>query len=228
MIDRYGADTVRLFVMFAAPPDQHVEWSESGVEGGWRFLKRVWSGVYSCVQAGNPGEADVTSLEPKQQALRREVHKTIAKVSDDIGRRNTFNTAIAAVMELSNHLNRFEDYSEQGRAVLREGWQAVVQLLAPVTPHICEHLWSELGHAEGLHASSWPLVDESALVQERVMIVVQVNGKVRGRIEVPADASEDQVQDIAVSTENVNRFLEGTTIRKVIYIPGKLLNIVAA
>lgn len=227
MIDRYGADTVRLFVMFAAPPDQHVEWSESGVEGAWRFLKRIWSGVYNRLQAEPAGPPDVSSLNERQKSLRREIHRTIVKVTDDIGRRNTFNTAIAAVMELSNNLSRFADQSEQGRAVLMEGWEVIVQLLAPVTPHICQHLWNALGHDGALHAAAWPVADPGALLQEHIMIVVQVNGKVRARIEIPADASEEQVQNIATATENVQRFIRGATIRRFIYVPGKLLNIVA-
>ncbi len=227
MIERYGADTVRLFVMFAAPPDQHVEWSESGVEGAWRFLKRIWNGVYNQLQAEPAPPLNIAELNEEQNGLRREIHKTIAKVTDDIGRRNTFNTAIAAVMELSNHLNRFEDKKPLDKAVLIEGWQTAVMLLAPVTPHICEHLWKALGHEEALHASSWPCADEAALVQQMVTVVVQVNGKLRARIDVSADAEQEQVQQIALNTENVNRFVEGTTIRKVIYIPGKLLNIVA-
>jgi leucyl-tRNA synthetase len=228
MIERYGADTVRLFVMFAAPPDQHVEWSESGVEGAWRFLKRIWSGVYTCVEAGPAAAVDASVCNGDQRNLRREIHRTIAKVTDDIGRRNTFNTAIAAVMELSNHLNRYSGEGEQDQAVLAEGWQAVVMLLAPVIPHICEHLWQALGHDEALHSAAWPLVDEAALVQDTVTVVVQVNGKLRARVEVAADADQEHVQQLAMGMDNVDKFIAGATVRKVIYIPGKLLNIVAA
>ena len=227
LIDRFGADSARLFVMFAAPPDQHCEWSDTGAEGAWRFLKRVWAGVYKQVQMGEVASVDAATLDSDQQALRREIHKTIAKVTDDINRRNTFNTAIAAVMELTNHLNRFSDDSEAGVQVAREGWLAVIKLLAPVTPHICQQMWQAMGGEGQLHDAGWPSVDESALVQDEITIVVQVNGKVRARIDIPADAGKEQVEEIALANENVQRFIQDAVVRKVIYVPGKLLNIVA-
>jgi leucyl-tRNA synthetase len=227
LVERYGADTVRLFSMFASPPDQSLEWSDSGVEGAFRFLRRLW---FMCSEhiAGGPADAlDTAALSVEQKTIRRHVHDAIAKVSDDIGRRQTFNTAIAAVMELTNHLGRFEDRSAQGRAVLDEAWKAVVRLMAPITPHICETLWEQLGCAGSVTDTAWPAVDESARERDLVTLVVQVNGKLRGRIELAPGASQDEALAAAMDEQNVARHTEDKQIRKVIYIADRLLNIVA-
>lgn len=226
VIDLYGADTIRLFTMFAAPPEQTLEWVESGVEGANRFLKRLWKLVQDHLDAGEVTSLDKAVLNGEQKALRREIHKTIAKVSDDIGRRQTFNTAIAAVMELLNHLQRAPQADAQDLAVVREGIEVILTLLNPITPHICHSLWTQLGHQD-IEFSPWPQVDESALVEDEKLIVVQVNGKVRAKLTVAADASQEQVQAHALEQDNVRQHTDGKTLRKVIYVPGKLLNIVA-
>ncbi len=226
MIDRFGADTVRLFMMFAAPPEQSLEWSDSGVEGAHRFLKRLWRLVGEHLAAGLPGGLDLETLSDTQRELRRKTHETIQKASDDIGRRTTFNTAIAAVMELSNALGRFNDATPLGLAVAREAVEACVLLLAPIAPHTCHALWAELGHEEPVIDAIWPVADESALVRDTIELVVQVNGKLRARIEVAADAAKDEVEAQAFAAENVHRHTEGKTVRKVIVVPGKLVNIV--
>ncbi|MES3674954.1 leucine--tRNA ligase [Halomonas elongata] len=226
MIDRFGADTVRLFMMFAAPPEQSLEWSDSGVEGAHRFLKRLWRLVAEHLEAGTPATLDTESLDDAQRELRRKTHETIQKASDDIGRRTTFNTAIAAVMELTNALGKFDDTSPLGLAVAREAVEACVLLLAPITPHVCHTLWAELGHDEPAIDARWPALDESALARDTIELVAQVNGKLRARLEVPADADKAAIEAQAMATENVQRHIEGKTIRKVIVVPGKLVNIV--
>jgi leucyl-tRNA synthetase len=226
LIDQYGADTVRLFTMFAAPPDMSLEWSDAGVEGAFRFLKRLWKLVATHVAAGRPMDLDVNALDDAQRELRRRVHETIAKVSDDMARRYTFNTAIAAVMELINAVARFEDTSDQGRAVVQEALEAVTLLLAPIVPHACHALWQELGHSGAVVEAAWPAVDQDALVQAEIELVVQVNGKVRGRVKVPADADQATVETLAKADANVLRFIEGKPIRKLIVVPKKLVNIV--
>jgi leucyl-tRNA synthetase len=226
LVERYGADCVRLFSMFAAPPDQSLEWSDSGVEGASRFLRRVWSHVMQHVEAGPVEPLDLTALDQEQRELRRLVHETIAKVSDDISRRYTFNTAIAAIMELTNHVSRFEADSVQGRAVVQEAWLAVVRLLNPITPHICETLWTALGEKGALYAAPWPLADESARVRSQVTLVIQVNGKVRARLEVEPGLEQDMAMKKALEIENVQRYVADMTMRKVIHVPDRLLNIV--
>ena len=226
LIDRYGADTVRLFMMFAAPPEQALEWSDDGVQGASRFLKRFWSAVQSHADAGDIPALDVASLNDDEKALRRKTHQTIAKVSDDIGRRYTFNTAIAASMELLNAINKLDHGSPQSRAVEREALDAVVLLLSPMVPHICHTLWAALGHETAPVDERWPEFDESALEQETIEIVVQVNGKLRGRISVAADASKESVADMALADENVQRFVGDKEVRKTIVVPGRLVNIV--
>ncbi|WP_417447619.1 leucine--tRNA ligase [Idiomarina abyssalis] len=224
MVERYGADTVRLFMMFAAPPEMTLEWSDSGVEGAQRFLRRLWKLTYDLVNTG--GACNGHSLNSDQKQLRRELHKTIAKVSDDMGRRQHFNTAIAAIMELLNHLQKAPLETEADRQILAESIDAMVRMLAPITPHICEQLWQELGHEEPLAFAQWPSVDESALVEDEKLIVVQINGKVRAKLTVPADASAEQVEQIAFEEDSVQKHTEGKEIRKKIYVPGKILNIV--
>jgi leucyl-tRNA synthetase len=224
LIDRYGADTVRLFSMFAAPPEQSLEWSDSGVEGANRFIRRLWRLVHDFDTDGTESLPD--SLNGEQKNLRRKIHETIAKVSDDYGRRQTFNTAVAAVMELCNELGRHPTEHSGDRAVIDEGLRAVLQLLWPITPHLSEHLWQALT-GETFKESQWPDVDDTALSRDELEIVVQVNGKVRGKISVPASADNAEIEAMAKSQENVQRFLADTTIRKVIVVPQKLVNIVA-
>ena len=227
-VEQYGADTVRLFSMFAAPPEQSLEWSDAGVEGAWRFLKRLWQQVHEHLQAGEVEPLQVESLDADARAMRRRVHDTIAKVTDDMGRRYTFNTAIAAVMECSNYLARFKPADGAERAVAREGWSALVRLIAPVTPHISQALWQALGHEDTILEAGWPEVDEAARVQEQVTMVVQVNGKVRARIQTSPGSERESVQTIALEEENVQRFILDKTVRKVIVVPDKLVNIVVS
>ena len=226
MVEKYGADTVRLFMMFASPAEMTLEWQESGVEGAKRFLGRVWNLVYEYSQNPAKTALDVTALSADQKSLRRDVHKTIAKVSDDIGRRQTFNTAIAAVMELMNKLTRAPLESEQDRAVMAEALSAVVRMLYPITPHICFELWKALGNESNIDHAEWVTADEAAMVEDEKLIVVQVNGKVRGKVTVAADANEETVKTVAFADENVKKFTDNTQIVKVIYVPGKLLNVV--
>lgn len=227
LIESYGADTVRLFTMFAAPPDQSLEWVDSGVEGASRFLKRLWKSVYQHVTSTDEIAAlNVKELNDVQQSLRMKVHETIQKVTDDIGRRNTFNTAIAAVMELMNHVAKFDDDSAQGQAVMREALESAVLMLSPIVPHITHELWNLLGHDEAIVDCSWPAFDESALVKDSIELMIQVNGKLRGKMSVAADASKDAIEAEAMKDENVQKFMEGKTVRKVIVVPGRLINIV--
>ena len=226
MVEKYGADTVRLFMMFASPAEMTLEWQESGVEGAKRFLGRVWNLVYEYSQNPAKTALDMTALSADQKALRRDVHKTIAKVSDDIGRRQTFNTAIAAVMELMNKLTRAPLENEQDRAVMAEALSAVVRMLYPITPHICFELWKALGNESNIDHAEWVKADEAAMIEDEKLIVVQVNGKVRGKVTVAADADEETVKTVAFADENVKKFTDNTQIVKVIYVPGKLLNVV--
>ncbi|WP_339349002.1 leucine--tRNA ligase [uncultured Alteromonas sp.] len=227
VIDLYGADTVRLFTMFAAPPEQTLEWVDSGVEGANRFLRRIWKLVTEHVEKGTPVALDAKALNKNQQALRREVHKTIEKVSDDLGRRQTFNTAIAAIMELLNHLQKAPQEDAQDIAIMREAAESLVLLLNPITPHISHELWKVLGQTSDIDHAPWPVADKAALVEDEKLIIVQVNGKVRAKMTVAADASKDAIEEAAKAQDNVQPFIEGKTIRKVIVVPGKLVNIVA-
>jgi len=234
VIQQYGADTVRLFIMFTSPPEQTLEWSDSGVDGAHRFLKRVWKLAYDFTQEF-PAEQSLTStlsldgltLTPAQKSLRRELHKTINKVSDDIGRRNTFNTAIAAIMELMNHLTKAKIVTTEDKAIMQEALRAVVLMLTPIVPHLCHHLWHLIGTGNTVEEASWPTVDDAALVEDEKLIIVQVNGKVRTKITVSATTSKEDIEALGLADETVIRFTEGKTLRKIIYIPGKLLNIVA-
>lgn len=226
LIDQYGADTVRLFIMFAAPPEQSLEWSDSGVEGGFRFLKRLWKLVYQHVEAGKSQPLDKQALTEEQQAVRRQVHLTIQKVTDDFGRRLTFNTAIAANMELVNTLSKFVDESDNGRAVRQEALESIVLLLSPIVPHVTHQLWLDLGHQQAVVSEQWPRVDESALAQNTLVLVIQVNGKLRSKLSVSVDASKEDIEKLALSDEQAIRFLEGKPVKKVIVVPGKLVNIV--
>ncbi|MCW5566833.1 MAG: leucine--tRNA ligase, partial [Dokdonella sp.] len=229
MVDKYGADTVRLFSMFAAPPDQSLEWNEAGVEGMSRFLKRLWRELHAHVAQPDHPEVDTTALTPDQKALRRQIHETIAKVTDDFGRRQSFNTAIAALMELLNAVARFADMSDNGRAVRHEAFETIVLLLNPITPHTCHALWKALGHAESLvDAQAWPKADPAALVRDAVTLAVQVNGKLRGTIELAVSAGREEAEQAALSEASVRPHVEGRTIRKVVVVPGKIVNIVVA
>jgi leucyl-tRNA synthetase len=227
LVEQYGADTARLFMMFAAPPEQSLEWSDEGVEGAYRFMKRLWKAVHQHVHAGPlPAAPDAASLAPAQREMRRQAHETLVKLTTDIGRRRTFNTAIAAVMELMNALVKFDDRSLQGRAVVQEALEFVVLGLSPVIPHACHALWHELGHAGAVVDERWPVPDPAALVRDEVEVVVQVNGKLRGRVTVPANAAEAQVREAALADHGVQRFIDGKPVRKFIYVPGKLANLV--
>ncbi|MGY1425270.1 leucine--tRNA ligase [Lysobacter sp. A289] len=233
MVDKFGADTVRLFSMFAAPPDLSLEWNEAGVEGMARFLRRFWREVLSHVgQPDHPSVNDLlkagTVLDTAQKSLRRQLHATIQKVGDDYGRRHAFNTAIAALMELLNHVSRFKDMSDAGRAVRHEALQAMVLLLNPVTPHTSHALWQALGHPETLLEDvPFPQVDPAALTRDALVMAVQINGKLRGTIEVPVNLDKAEIEQLALAEPHVAKFLEGLSVRKVIVVPGKIVNIVA-
>jgi len=226
-IDKHGADTVRLFTMFAAPPEQTLEWSNEGVAGAHRFLRKLWTMVQTHIAEDFNTTLDTANHNDSQRDLRRKIHETIAKVNDDYGRRNTFNTAIAAVMELLNEVGKLSGNEAQTQAVRHEALNSAVLLLSPIAPHICHSLWNLLGHSDAVANATWPTVDESALVRSSIEMVVQVNGKVRGKIQVAADASKEQVEALALEDSNVQRFTDGVTIRKIIVVPGRLVNIVA-
>jgi leucyl-tRNA synthetase len=228
LISAYGADTARLFSLFASPPERDLDWSDQGVEGSYRFLNRVWKLVFDLAPlVRDAGSVDVSGIDVEAAALRRTTHKTIRKVTDDIEERFHFNTAIAAVMELVNALASFDGKQDPGcAAVLKEAVESVVLLLAPFVPHVAEELWEGLGHAGGIGTASWPVWDEAALVEDEVTIVVQVNGKLRGKVSVAAGAGEDEVRAAALADVKVLAHTEGKTVRKIIYVPGKLLNIV--
>jgi leucyl-tRNA synthetase len=226
LINKYGADTVRLFMMSTAPPEMALEWSDEGVQGASRFLKRLWHSVYEHVSTNAATSVELGSLDDNQRALRRKTHHTIQKVNDDIGRRYKFNTAVAAAMELLNAIKRFDDSSNAGRSVIQEALDSIVLVLSPIVPHICHELWHALGHESSPVNEAWPIFDESALVQDMVEIVVQVNGKLRSRILVAVDADSDSISEIALADENVKRFVGNKKIRKTIVVPGRLVNVV--
>jgi leucyl-tRNA synthetase len=227
LVKRYGADTVRLFMMFASPPEQSLEWSQEGVEGAARFLKRLWRAVLEHVRFDGPDDEDnEASHTAEYKEMRRRLHETIAKVSDDLGRRHTFNTAIAAIMELMNDLGRFEDDSRLGCALRQEALTAVVLMLSPIAPHICESLWQSLGGEGLLVDQSWPEVDEQALERDEIELVIQVSGKLRSRISVSTKADDDTIRAAALADANVQRFVGDSPVHKVIIVPGRLVNIV--
>jgi len=228
LIDQYGADTVRLFMMFASPPEQSLEWSDTGVEGAYRFLKRLWKLASTHINEGKTPILDKNSLTNAQRDLRRKIHITIDKVNDDIGRRYTFNTAIAAVMELSNALSRSDIKEDNDHALMREGIETATLLLSPIVPHITDALWIALGHDEPLIDAAWPKSDPDALEQSNIELVVQVNGKLRSKITVAKSADQKQIETAAIEDENIKRNVEGKTIRKIIVIPGRLVNIVVS
>jgi leucyl-tRNA synthetase len=226
MIERYGADTVRCYMMFTSPPEDTLEWSDASIEGSARFLKHLWKLVHDHVAAGPAPALEPAALTAAQKKLRHKTHTTLQKVGDDIGRRLKLNTVVAANMELRNAIADFDDRSPQGRAVVREALDALVATLAPIAPHICHALWLALGHAEPVIDAPWPQPDPAGLKADMVTLVVQVNGKLRGRVEVPADAGNDAVADAALADENVRKFIAGQAIRKRVVVPGKLVNFV--
>ncbi len=227
LIDKYGADTVRLYTMFTSPPDQSLEWNDAGVEGALRFIKRLWRQVYLHLQAGDVAAAvDTATLTDAQKGLRRQLYQTLSKVTDDINRRHTFNTAIAANMELVNALSKFDDDSDNGRAVRQETLETIVLMLSPITPHVCQQLWAALGHSSTVVIADWPNIDESALQQDSIQMVVQVNGKLRSKLMISAAASKDDIEAAALADEAIQRNIEGKEIRKIIVVPKKLVNIV--
>jgi leucyl-tRNA synthetase len=229
LINQYGADTVRLFSMFAAPPEHSLEWSDEGVDGSFRYLKRIWTHIDAFaenkIQQVEIIQNDLTS---EQKAMRLKTHETIKKVSDDYGVRKIFNTAIAACMELTNALVKFDDNTDNGLAVSQEGWQAIIKMLSPIVPHITQELWNKLGNKGLIVDVQWPTYDESAMVRDELKLMVQVNGKLRAKINVSADANKDEIEAMALNDENVKKFSEGQTIRKVIVVPGRLVNIVVS
>ncbi|MGH8266669.1 MAG: class I tRNA ligase family protein, partial [Steroidobacteraceae bacterium] len=226
VIERFGADTARLFTMFASPPEQTLEWSDEGVQGAARFLRRLWNAVYEHVAAGAAPPLEPGVLTGAQRELRRAAHQGLARATDDIGRRRHFNTAIAAMMELLNSVGRFSDSSPQGRAVRHEALGIAVRVLAPVTPHVCHALWQGLGHATAIIDERWPDPDAAALVQDTHDIVVQVNGKLRGHITVPVHADEAAGRAAALADERVRKFVADKPVRRVIVVPGRLVNVV--
>ena len=227
LIEKYGADTVRMFTLFASPPDQSLDWSDSGVEGSYRFLKRLWKIVASHQAVPVPYFVD-TELTAEQKKLRLKTHQTLQKVTDDFSRRQTFNTAIAASMELLNATTKFLEFNvtETDQVVIQEALESVILMLAPIVPHFCHALWNHLGYEGTVMDASWPEVDESALVQDSILIVLQVNGKLRDKIEVPKNMSKEDLEQNALENEAVKRFSDGKTVRKVIVVPGRLVNVV--
>jgi leucyl-tRNA synthetase len=226
LIERFGADTARLFTMYASPPEQTLEWSDEGVQGAARFIRRLWNAVYEHVAAGPAPPLDTRALTAAQRELRRTAHQALAKATDDIGRRRNFNTAIAAIMELLNAVRRFGDASAHGRAVRHEALRIAILVLAPITPHVCHALWQALGSTTALLDERWPAADAAALAQATHEIVVQVNGKLRGRISVAVNADEAAVRAAALADERVRKFLADKPVRRVIVVPGKLVNVV--
>lgn len=229
LIDQYGADTVRLFSMFAAPPEQSLEWSDEGVEGAARYLNRVWFQVSSFIEAAENQTYSISGdLNKTQKDMRFKIHQTIAKVTDDTGNRQTFNTAIAAMMELTNAMSKFIDDSDNGLAIRYEGWHALVKMLSPFAPHMTQALWEQFGQSDLLCDAQWPKIDQSALVQDEIEMVVQVNGKLRAKLSVATDASKEAIEAMAMAEGNVQKFIEGKTVRKVIVVPKRLVNVVVS
>ena len=226
LVEEFGADTARLFTMFAAPPEQTMEWSDEGVQGAYRFIKRLWKAVHEHVAAGAPPPLERATLDAGQRALRRQAQQTLAKVTDDIGRRRTFNTAIAAVMELLNAVSKFEADGAADRRVTQEALEIAVLSLSPIVPHVTHALWQALGHATALIDEPWMAVDAAALATSTLEVVVQVNGKLRSRISVPVDADDAALRAAALADPNVQKFVGAAAVRKVIVVRGKLVNVV--
>jgi len=229
MIAKYGADTVRLFILFAAPPTQDLEWSDSGLEGAHRFVNKFYRLVSQFIndaETNNVAELDTRGLDKSQKDIRQKTHQALKKVGDDVGRRHSFNTAISTLMELNNNLSRFYDVSEQGMAVRKEAIEIMIKALNPITPHLSHHLWHCMGHDDAMIDVLWPEVDESALKQDEVQIVVQVNGKLRAKLMVPLGTDNQAIESLALNEENVVKFTEGRTVVKVVVVPNKLVNVV--
>ena len=227
LIDAYGADTARLFMMFAAPPDQSLEWADSGVEGASRFLKRLWKACYEHVELGAVAAYTQGELSAELKQLRLQLHQTIEKVGDDYGRRHSFNTAISSVMELMNALAKIEGIDATTRSVRQEVLQNVALLLSPIVPHICQALWQALCPASHILQAGWPEADKAAMVQDTVEYVIQVNGKLRGNMTVSRETSRDTIEKMAQELPSVTKFLlEGSSVRKIIVVPNKLVNLV--
>ncbi len=227
LIEQYGADTARLFMMFAAPPENTLEWSDAGVEGAYRFLNRLWKAVHAHVEKGVVAVYAGGELSAELKAMRFQTHATLQKVSDDYARRKIFNTVIASNMELLNSLTKLNDDSTQARAVVQEALELATLMLSPIVPHICHALWEELKPGAVLLEATWPAVDQAALEQDEIELVVQVNGKLRGQIRVPKDASKEAIEEMARSSPNVQKFIKGLMIKKIVVVPGRLVNIVA-
>lgn len=230
LIEKYGADTVRMFTMFASPPDQSLEWSDSGVEGSYRFLKRLWK-IVADHDVVSIAKISKTELSPDQRKLRLKSHQSLEKISDDYGRRNTFNTAIAATMELLNATTKFidaqrEPLSLHDKMVVQESLEIIIAVMAPIVPHFSHVLWQHLGHSGAVIDATWPVVDPTALTQDSILVVVQVNGKLRAKLEVAKDLTKQELETLALEDKTVTRFTNAGTIRKVIVVPGKLVNIV--
>jgi leucyl-tRNA synthetase len=228
LVEEYGADTARLFMMFASPPTQTLEWADAGVDGAYRFLKRLWKQVYTHLQHGvvKIDPALHQTLTPELKSLHCQLHQTIAKVSDDLDRRHTFNTAIAAVMELMNGLAKSQGTDPASRNLMQEALENIVLLLSPIVPHICHELWRELKPGTELFEQPWPQADNAAMVQDEIKLIVQVNGKLRGEINVAKDAGKDVIEHAALTNEQVLKFIEGQAVKKIIAVPGRLVNIV--
>ncbi len=227
LIDQYGSDTVRMFVMFAAPPEQSLEWSDSGVEGAFRFIKRLWRQVFLHLEnTADIPTLDKSTLTEEQKNIRRQLHLALKKANDDYGRRYTFNTVIAANMELVNTLSKYSDESDNGRAIRQEVLEAILLMLSPIVPHVCQQLWSELGHGKDIVVESWPEVDESALEQDSIKMMIQINGKLRGDMSVPATANKDDIEAMALANESAVKAIADKPVKKVIVVPKRLVNIV--
>jgi leucyl-tRNA synthetase len=226
MVEKYGADTARLFMMFASPPEQSLEWSEDGIQGQFRFLRRLWKAVYDHLQHGAVTRSDPAQWPADARDLRRAAHQTLLKVTSDIGRRRTFNTAIASTMELLNAVSKAGAASAPLHAARQEALEIAVLCLSPIVPHITHGLWHALGHAGAIIDERWPEPDPQALAQESVELIVQVNGKLRGRVPVPAGCDEAAARTAALADPTVQKFVGQQSLRKVIYVPGKLLNLV--
>jgi len=230
MIAKYGADTVRLFILFAAPPTQDLEWSDSGLEGSHRFVNKIYRLVSSFIEDAKThtvSNLELNTLNKKQKAIRQKTHQTLEKIGDDMSRRHSFNTAIASLMELSNTLIKFADTDEQSMSVRAESINIILKALSPITPHICHYLWQALGNETAIINEPWPSVDKKALEQDEVQIIVQVNGKLRAKLMFDANTDKALVEAQALEDENVAKFTDGKTIVKVIVVPNKLVNIVA-
>lgn len=224
LIDKFGADTVRLFMMSAAPPELALEWSNDGVQGAYRFLRRLWTAVDTHRVVTNTDLQD--KFSEAENNLRYKTHITIQKVTDDIGRRYKFNTAIAAIMELLNTINKHKDVIDEKTIIIQEALESIVMLLSPITPHICHALWKKLGHETSIIYAKWPIVDESVLVKKEIQLIIQVNGKLRSKMIVDVDTSKTTIEKLVMEDEKVKNFIDSKLIKKIIYVKDKLVNVV--